>query len=232
MVTDPVTVIWAAVALLSILTPVLLTLRNRNKHVVSKDRVIWWLPLFIVLGGGITLALLMTHGIDRMAGQILYVRFIQPGVLLGCLLWMVVTAIRKRARQCISVLLSVIGFVAVSGVLQRNEPTLRPSLRWFLWSREYKAEVLTQPDPANQEFKHVIWDTWGFVQTGFNVTYLVFDPNDSLENAARAEEPGRYDGIPCEVFSVARLEKQWYAVSFNADENWVNCPHTASPRQD
>ena len=175
----------------------------------------------------------MTHGIDRLAGQLLYVRFVQPGVLLVCLLWMLAAAIRKRARQFISVLLAVVGFVAVSGALQRNEPTLRPSLRWLLWSRQYKADVLAQPDPENHQFKHVIWDTWGpFVQTGFNVTYLVFDPSDSLEKAARAQEPGRYDGIPCEVFSVARLEKQWYAVSFNADENWVNCPHTASPRQD
>lgn len=138
----------------------------------------------------------------------------------------------KRTRQCISVLLALVGFAAVSGALKRNEQTLRPSLRWFVWSRQYKAEVLAQADPANQEFKHVIWKTWGFAQTGFNVTYVVFDLNDSLANAARSQAPGRFSGIPCEGPSVVRLERQWYAVRFYTEENWVNChSRTAGLRQ-
>ena len=230
---DPISFIFAAVVLASISMAVLLALRNRNKELESQNRVIWWLPLFVVLGAGITLVLLMTHGIDRLAGQRLYFRFIEPGVFFVCLLWMLVAFIRKRTRQCISVLLALVGFAAVSGALQRNEPTLRPSLRWFLWSRQYKAEVLAQPDPENQEFKHVLWDTWGgFVETGFNVTYLVFDPNDSLADAAKSQVPARFGGIPCEVPGVVRLEKQWYAVRFYPDENWVNCrSRTAGPRQ-
>ena len=230
--TDPITFIEVEVVLVSISTAVLLALRNRNKKLVSKDRVIWWLPLFVVLGAGIALILLMTHGIDRVPGELLYFRRIEPGVLLVCLLWILLASIRKRPRQCISVLLALVGVAAVSGAVQRNEPTLRPSLRWFLWSRQYKAEILAQPDLGSQEFKHVIWDTWGpYVQTGFKVSYLVFDPNDSLANAAKSQAPGRYAGIPCEVPSVLRLDKQWYAVSFYADENWVNCPHSASLRQ-
>lgn len=93
------------------------------------------------------------------------------------------------------------------------------------------AQVIPQvSSDSNQEFKHVIWDTWGgFVQTGFNVTYLVFDLNDSLANAATSQVPGRYGGIPCEVLSVVHLEKQWNAVSFYANENWVNCPPYRRP---
>jgi hypothetical protein len=149
----------------SISSAVLLALRNRNKELVSKDRVIWWLPLSVVLDAAITLLSLMIHGTDRIDGQILYFRFIVPGVFLVCLLWLLVASIRKRTLQCISVLPALVGFAAVSCALRRNEPTLRPSLRWFFWSRQYKAEVLAQPDPANREFKHVVWDTWGFVQS-------------------------------------------------------------------
>jgi hypothetical protein len=231
---DPISFVCAAVVLVSISTSVLLALRNRNKELELQNRVIWWLSLFVVLGAGVTLVLLMTHGIDRLAGQLLFFRFIAPGVFFICLLWMLVASIRKRTRQCISVLLALVGFAAVSGALQRNEQPLRPSLRWFLWSRQYKAEVLAQPDPANQEFKHLIWDTWGggFVETGFNITYLVLDPNDSLADAAKSQVPGRFAGIPCEVPDIVRLEKQWYAVRFYADENWVNCrSRTAGPRQ-
>ena len=222
-VIDVITFISVAAVLVSILSAILLALRNRSKELLSKDRVIWWLPLSVVVGAGITLLSLMIHGTDRVHGTIMYFRIIVPGVFLVCFLWLLVAFLRKRKRQCISVLLALLGFAAISGALQRNEPTLRPSLRWFLWSRQYKAEVLAQPDPSNQEFKHVVWDTWGFAQTGFYLTYVVFDPNDSLANAARSQAPGRFGGIPCEVPSVVRLEKQWYAVRFYADEDWVNC---------
>jgi hypothetical protein len=82
---------------------------------------------------------------------------------------------------------------------------------------------MTQADPTDGNLKHVVWDTWGFIPSGFNVTYLVFDPNDSLATAAKAAGPGRFGGIPCAVPRVFRLEKQWYGVRFYTDEDWHNC---------
>jgi hypothetical protein len=120
-------------------------------------------------------------------------------------------------------LLALVGFVAISWSLDRNEGTLRPFLRWLLWSRRYKAELMAEPDPPTGELKHIAWDTWGFVPTGFDIVYLVFDPTDSLANAAKFKTPGRFGGIPCEVPRVVRLEKQWYAVNFYTDEEWGNC---------
>jgi hypothetical protein len=111
-----------------------------------------------------------------------------------CLLGLLIAAIRKRPHQFVSVLLALLGFVAISASLERNEATQRPFFRWFLWSREYKAEVMSQPDPANGEFKHSVLDTWGFVPTGFTTTYLVFDPTDSLANAAKSTVPVRFSG--------------------------------------
>jgi len=191
--------------------------------------MIWWLPLFVVLVAGGTLLWLIIHGAVDSRLHIFFVVFIVPAACLICLLGLLVAAIRKRPHQFVSVLLALLGFVAISASLERNEETLRPFVRWFLWSRQYKAEVMGQPDAANGEFKHSVWDRWGFVSTGFTTTYLVFDPTDSLANAAKSTVPVRFSGIPCEVPGVFRLEKQWYAVRFFTSEDWRNCP-SSTPR--
>ncbi len=92
--------------------------------------------------------------------------------------------------------------------------------------RRYKTQLFAQPDSASGELKHTVWDTWGFVPSGFNVVYLVFDPADSLAKAAKASSPVKPVGIPCEVLRVNRLEKQWYGVEFYTDEDWHHCPST------
>lgn len=191
--------------------------------------MIWWLSLSVVLVAGGTLLSLIVHGAVDSRLHIFFIVFIVPAACLICLLGLLIAAIRKGPHQLASVLLALLGFVAISASLERNEETLRPFFRWFLWSREYKAEVMSQPDPANGEFQHSVWDTWGFVPTGFTTTYLVFDPTDSLANAAKSTVPVRLSGIPCEVPSVFRLEKQWYAVRFFTDEDWRNCP-SSTPR--
>jgi hypothetical protein len=48
----------------------------------------------------------------------------------------------------------------------------------------------------------------------------VFDPTDSLTEAARSGQPGKYSGIPCEFFRVRRLESHWYTVQFYTDDDW------------
>jgi hypothetical protein len=220
-VVDGVTIVAAVIAVASIAATVLIALRSRTTLPASKDRINWWLPSFVVVGAGVALLLLMIHSADA---PILYSFFIVPVVCFACLLLLLADAIRKRPRQGLSALLALVGFLAISWGLHRNEGTLRPFLRWLLWSRRYKAEVAAAPGPVKGELKHVVWDTWGFVPSGFDVVCLVYDPNDSLATAATSKSAGRFAGIPCEVPRVLRLERQWYAVDFYTDQEWSDCP--------
>jgi hypothetical protein len=73
--------------------------------------------------------------------------------------------------------------------------------------------------------RHIEWESTGFAGVANSTLYLVFDPTDSL-GAARS--PGKFEGIPCEVLRVHRLERHWYAVLFYTDESWgernqLNC---------
>ena len=104
----------------------------------------------------------------------------------------------------------------------RYHPAMRTTARWLVWSHNYKDKVLAEQTPTDGEFKHVEWDGWGWA--GMDTTvYIVFDPKDSLSAAASIHQPGKFDGIPCKVPSVKRLESQWYTVTFYTDENWNHC---------
>jgi hypothetical protein len=65
------------------------------------------------------------------------------------------------------------------------------------------------------------------VLAGYAV-YLAFDPTDSLAAAAKSHSPGKFSGMPCEVYRVLRLESHWYSVAFYTHEEWgrrntLNC---------
>ena len=184
------------------------------------ERLNWRLPLFVVVGASIALLSMMVYS---PYGDLLYILVIGPLICLGLLL---AAIIRKKPRQRLSILLALVAFLASSAALLKNEGTLRPSIRWQLWSHQYKAELLAQPTPAKSELKHVEWDGWGFVPSGNNVVYLVFDPTDSLAYAAKTHAPGRFNGLPCEVPLVRRLERQWYSVRFYTDEEWGQCSYS------
>ena len=98
--------------------------------------------------------------------------------------------------------------------------------KWLAKSQNYKSEVLAQPT-AIGELKHIEWDGWGWAGQDTTV-YLVFDPTDSLSVAAKRQLPGKFSGLPCEVFLVRRLENHWYTVQFYTNEFWgrrgaLNC---------
>jgi hypothetical protein len=132
---------------------------------------------------------------------------------------------RKRTFTIVGLLIvlliSVLLVVShrVFGIL----PTAFNSGRWLIWSRSYQSTVLAQPDLRDGYLKHVEWDYWGWSGQETEV-YVVFDPTDSLFPAASSHQPGKYRGIPCEVFRVRRLESHWYTVQFYTDEGWQpNC---------
>jgi len=128
-------------------------------------------------------------------------------VLVSALALLLAVILRKHRQQRI---IAILVFVLVTGMVVLNEYHLRPRLHWMMWSHKYKSEVLASSAPHKNEFKHVEWDGdgWGSGVTGDWEGYVVFDPSDSLSAVAKSNAPARYNGIPCDVTLVRRLEKQ------------------------
>jgi hypothetical protein len=168
----------------------------------------WRLPLYGALGACVVFLLIIVYFSDIFV--LLYLLGVSTIIVI---LLLVTIVIRMRPRQRLSILLTLVAYVTVTGALFINYGELRPSLRWLLWSHRYKAELLAAPDLADGDLKHIEWDGWGW---GGNdtVVYVVFDPTDSLSAAAKSHSPGRFRGIPCEVPRVRRLESRWYSVVF------------------
>src|SRR6266404_3277596 len=123
-------------------------------------------------------------------------------------------------------LLSSIVLVVAVGVFifGRMYPfAIRSEARWLAGPQHYKALVLAQPSPPNNELKHIEWDGSGFAGVANNTVYLAFDPADTLSTAAKSHRAGIFNGIPCEVLTVRRLESHWYAVLFYTDQTWGQC---------
>ena len=138
--------------------------------------------------------------------------------------WVIRKAVDNSARERLAILgtLTALWAIPISLFLYNREHPfeLRETARWLASSQDYKNEVLAQPTSAKGELKHIEWDTSGFAGVANNTVYLVFDPADALSTAAKSRQPGKFNGIPCEVPLVRRLESQWYAVLFYTDEYW------------
>jgi hypothetical protein len=128
------------------------------------------------------------------------------------------TEMSNRSKRVLAWSVCVLGAL----LLFWNYFEVKTEVRWLLSSRRYKSEVSSQPTPSNSEFKHIEWDAWGW--GGQDTTaYLVFDPTDSLSLAASAHLSGKFAGVPCELFKVTRLEREWYVATFYTNEDWSNC---------
>jgi hypothetical protein len=101
------------------------------------------------------------------------------------------------------------------------EPT-RTEIRWLLFSGEYKARVMAAPAPPSGELKHAEWDISGMVGME-TAMYLVYDPADSLADAALSRQPGKFTGIPCKVRKVKRMGRGWYLVTAYTAQYWGVC---------
>jgi lysylphosphatidylglycerol synthetase-like protein (DUF2156 family) len=183
----------------------------------AETRGDWKLPLSLVAASTIGLLLLIVY----TAYFFVWIPIIATIVGLSCLILMVTAAIRKRLRQIILLLLATVAFVAMAAVFDKGGDSLRSYLRWLLWSRRFKAEVLAQPAPSNGELRHMVWEETGFAGVANVTSYIAFDPSDALSNA---HLPGKVAGIPCTVLRAFRLERHWYSVWFYTDETWSECP--------
>ena len=145
---------------------------------------------------------------------------VMPLVCITLLVLLLVASVRKRKRLQASAAIALVAVIASSfAVLKLQEP-IRESLRWLLWSNRFKSELLLAPPPRQGELRHIEWEATGFAGVANNTTYLVFDPKDVLNSAARVGLPGKYTDLPCEVLKVRRLEAHWYSVRFYTDEAW------------
>jgi hypothetical protein len=189
-----------------------------DEQTTKTCRFNWWLPFFGAMGAFILFIPVMIYGSDSDA---LYI-FAAPVISFISLVVALVHAFRKKRLRGLAVLSMLVVYCAVSWGLFRNSFELRTIARWLLFSKQYKARVLAEPVRANEEMRHIEWDGWGW---GGNDTtaYLVFDPNDSLLTAAKSRSPGKYSGIPCEVYRVRRLESHYYTALFYTETDWNSC---------
>lgn len=99
------------------------------------------------------------------------------------------TVSRKNRRRCLRQLATLAIFWAVftaSFFLNYTYPIgIRSAARWLIWSHDYKAEVLAQPEPPNGELRNIEWDKGGMFAQDWSA-FLVFDPTDSLADPARS----------------------------------------------
>ncbi|MFZ1918549.1 MAG: hypothetical protein WAU58_13325 [Terriglobales bacterium] len=184
-----------------------------------EDQFNWRLSLYAALGAFIVLIPVAIWTSE----ELFYVLVVAPIISFLLCFFVLGAAVHKKLRTCLSLLLMLVVYWAVSAALIMNYQSVRSAARWSLWSRYYKADVLEQPDSRNGYLKHVEWDGWGmFAQNTY--VFLVFDPTDSLGAAAKNHRPGKFNGIPCEVDRVRRLESHWYSVQFFTSEYWGQTP--------
>jgi hypothetical protein len=181
------------------------------------DQFNWRLPLVALLG---TLVIFLTLAIFQ-SESLVYLFFV---VLISVILIVsaVISAIARKSRRCLSIL-SMLAIVWVLSVpLFKNYLAIRSAERWLIWSNDFKAKVTAQPTSANGDFKHLYWDGWGWAGMNTEV-YLVFDPTDSLSAAVNSHQPAKFDGLPCKIDRVSRLEPNWYAAQFYTGTDWDHC---------
>jgi hypothetical protein len=184
----------------------------------------WLLPLYTALA---TFVVCLLDALAESDGILYFLLAVLVSVLL--FIFLLSAAVARKRRLCLSILSVLMVYSFLSLALLKGHYVIRNTARWSLWSRQYKAEVLAQSAPPNGELKHIEWDGWGFPGAGDTTVYLVFDPTDNLAAAAKSHHPGKFDGIPCTVPLVSRMQSRWYAALFYTDQRWGRPNHDCSP---
>lgn len=183
----------------------------------------WRTQIYAALG-----ALVVFAAIDLLEADATLFAFLLIWAILsaGTILLLIYAVLSKNRHRSRRPLLTLAILWTISVPLfefERSHPiAIRSAARWLAWSRDYKAQVLAEPQPASGELKHIEWDGWGMFAQDTSV-YLVYDPTDSLSAAAMSHKPGKFDHIPCKVPLVRRLESHWYSVMFYTNERWDFC---------
>lgn len=175
----------------------------------------WRIPLYTILLAGAVLLPLDVGWPD--ISFLVNFFFVGPMLLLATvvfLIYVAVQSVRSRLKRTLtlSLLAGLIGVWGVGILLEVNGQRIRDDGRWLIYSREYKALVLSQPNPPNGHLKYIAWDSWGmFAQDSDE--FLVYDPADSLAKL-NAPDPGITNGVDVGQFVARRLENHWYLVTY------------------
>lgn len=189
----------------------------------QRDRFSWQMSLYAVVVAVLVMLLSFVYASDPVVD---YLFFLVPTACLAILALLLVIIFSKRTRRNLSILLAVVMFLLVAGAMLNTQEVVRPSLRWRLWSRRIKTQVLAQPSAPYEGLRHIEWDGWGWGPSGDWTAYIVYDPTDSLAVEGQPGRSGSYrrlKGIPCEVDSVRRVEANWYSVVLGMNEWWDRC---------
>ncbi len=188
------------------------------------DRLRWRLPIYAAIAGLVISTPLAFLDADLYLFLTIFV--VAPTLFVisvVVVVWLVYDAVCYGQRQLQPILgaLAILWAIPISFLLydSAHPSELRETARWFSSSQDYKNEVLAQPASANGQLKHIEWDGWGWAGQDTTI-YLVFDPTDSLSPASRSHQPGKFSGLPCEVFRVRRMESHWYTARFYTDDFW------------
>jgi len=174
--------------------------------------------------GTVTATLLLLLLFLFSSDPALYVLFlVVPCIALLIIVLLLLLIFRRTRRLSAGLLLATATFLGTGIIGMRFERTLRPKVRWALFSHKFKLQVLSQSNQPPGKFKHVEWDGWGGAPVGDWTAYVVFDPADSLNRVAGHAVSGRVRGIPCDVLEIQRLETHWYSVTLKMDEWWEQC---------
>jgi hypothetical protein len=199
-----------------------------NEITTKAARRSWRLPLYTAIFAFVIFVPIAISNPDTFFFSSLF--FLAPTLLFFSVILIVLlanSAFGHGRRQVLPILAAVALLWVIpvpSYFYNRAHPfELHETARWLVWSHEYKREVLAQGASANGDLKYIEWDATGFAGVANNTVYLVFDPTDTLSAAAKNHQAGKFNGIPCEVRLVRRLESHWYAVLFYTDQTWNQC---------
>lgn len=189
----------------------------------AKGRFSWRLLLGATVTGLSVFTVIATCQADT--SLFLNVFVVAPALLVVSIATLIYAVIRRRQLRAILATLAVLWAIAVCSFLYNREHpfAIRETARWLIWSHEYKEQVLAQPASPNGDLKHVEWDASGFAGVANNTAYLVFDPADTLSAVAKNNQTAKFNGVPCQVRTIRRLENHWYAVLFYTDQTWGEC---------
>ena len=180
-------------------------------------RLDWHLPAAAAVGSSFLFLISLALSAD---GAIFFywpaVFFLSLALLVG-----VVSSQKRRLSFLLALLVFAATSFAMSKVPFEERYQTRNAIRWFLWSKSFKAEVLSQPDHSDKGWKHLECDGWGFAGAGDTSVYLVYNPSNLLEEASKTQFGGAVlTPTPRGVVHVQRLEKDWYSVVFPTDADW------------
>jgi hypothetical protein len=179
-------------------------------------------PAFVLWSSLIGLAVFTIMATCNADISVLLMAFVvAPTLLVLSIVSVIYVAFRRRHLGTIAGTLGILWTIAACFFLySRAHPfEIREIVKWLFWSHQYKQQVLAQPTPANGDLKHMEWESSGFAGVATNISYLVFDPADTLSATTNSQNT-KLKGVPCDVRAIRRLENQWYAVLFYTDQVW------------